>query len=69
MGTWLHHSPREDHGAGVNLESMDREGVVRGHMDSTLCRLRCPEDTKEESATANWIYVPRTQETLLSRDN
>lgn len=51
----------------MNLESRDRERAAHGHMDSTLCRLRCPRDTKEESATDSWVYTSRTRETDLGR--
>lgn len=37
-------------------------------MDSSLCRLRCAGGTEEEIATANEIYVPRTQETDLGKN-
>lgn len=36
-------------------------------MDSTFCRLRCPRDIQEQSNTANWIHVPRAQESDLGR--
>lgn len=59
----LCHSPKANHGAGMNLESRDAEGVSTDMTGSTLWRERCPEDTQEETATVTWMCVPRTQET------